>query len=210
MLDIPNPSGPFLPIPTLLPVDDLYIFLWVVRDQDDCPNLFTIDHEGEEVHIPTVIYNLSVQDSFKLIDVADRFDCEAIGTSAKLSLEVFYASLGAWEILEVASEANSIAIAKRAIIKMTHDKSLPIYDITEWWSMMSSLQPTWQLELTKLVWVFQKDIVDRPHQNRRTLPNGRKEARMREAIMVQTSRPYKEVAAAFNPQSEVSHSQAFS
>jgi len=89
MLDNPNPSGPFLPIPTLLPVDDLYIFLWVVRDQDDCPSLFPVEHEGEEVHIPTVIRNLSVQDSFKLIDVADRLDCEAIGTSAKSSLGSF-------------------------------------------------------------------------------------------------------------------------
>jgi hypothetical protein len=200
MLDNPNPSGPFVPIPTLLQVEDLYIFLWVVRDQDDCPNLLTIEHDGEEVHIPTVIHGLSVQESFRLIDVADRFDCEAIGTSAKLSLEVFYASLGAWELLEVASEANSLPIAKRAIIKMTHDKRLPIYDISEWWTLMSSLRPTWQLELTKLVWVFQKEIVDRPLQERRTLLNGRKEARMREAIMVQSSESYEEVAAAFNPQ----------
>jgi hypothetical protein len=200
MLDNPNPSGPFVPIPTLLQVEDLYIFLWTVRDQDDCPNLLTIEHEGEEVYMPTVIHGLSVQESFRLIDVADRFDCEAIGTSAKLSLEVFYASLKAWELLEVASEANSLPIAKRAIIKMTHDKRLPIYDITEWWTLMSNLRPTWQLELTKLVWVFQKEIVDRPLQERRTLPNGRKEARMREAIMVQSSESYEEVAAAFNPQ----------
>jgi hypothetical protein len=200
MLDNPNPSGPFVPIPTLLQVEDLYIFLWTVRDQDDSPNLLTIEHEGEEVYIPTVIHGLSVQESFRLIDVADRFDCEAIGTSAKLSLEVFYASLKAWELLEVASEANSLPIAKRAIIKMTHDKRLPIYDITEWWTLMSNLRPTWQLELTKLVWVFQKEIVDRPLQERRTLPNGRKEARMREAIMVQSSESYEEVAAAFNPQ----------
>jgi hypothetical protein len=113
---------------------------------------------------------------------------------------VFYASLGAWELLEVASEANSLPIAKSAIIKMTHDKRLPIYDISEWWTLMSSLRPTWQLELTKLVWVFQKEIVDRPLQERRTLLNGRKEARMREAIMVQSSESYEEVAAAFNPQ----------
>jgi hypothetical protein len=199
MLDHPNPSGTFAPIPTLLPVEDLYVFLWVVRDQDNSPELYQFDHEGEEVHIPAVIYNTSVKDNLRLIDLADRFDCEAIGASANLSLEIGYASRSAWEVLEVASDANSIPMAKRAIIKMTHDNKLPICQLSEWWSLISSLQPTWQIELTKLVWVFQNEIVDRPLQERRTLPNGRKEARMREAIMVQTTKSYEQVAAEFNP-----------
>jgi hypothetical protein len=200
MLDNPNASGPFVPIPTLLPVKELYVFLWIVRNQDNSPKVYQIDHEGEKVHLSAAIYHLSLKECLQLKNVADRFDCEAIGLGTRLTLENFYARLGAWELLEAASEVNSIPIAKRAIIKLTHDKRLPIYDITEWWSKMSSLPPLWQLELTKLVWVFRKDIINRPHSERRTLPNGRKEARLREAIMVQSSKSYEEVAAAFNPQ----------
>jgi hypothetical protein len=205
MLGNPNPSGPFAPITTLLPAEDLYVFLWMVRDQVDCTELYQIVHKGEEAHMSVTLYRLSVKDSLKLVDVADRFDCEALGTSAKLALEVFYATLGAWELLEVASEVNSIPIAKRAIIKMTDDTDLDIDDLSDWWALMRSLRPTWHIELTKLVWVFQNELVNRPLQERKTLSNGRKEARMREPIMVRTTDSWSEVADDFNPESEASH-----
>ena len=207
LLEQPNPSGPFVPIPTCILAKDLWLFLGVVKDQGDCYELSEYTHDGTKVQVPAIIHGLSVEDTLKLVELADRFDCEAIGVSAKMSLEIFYATLDSYELLEVASSINSIELAKRAIIKMPND--MPITRLN-WWKNIRKLRPKWQIDLTRLIWVFQRDFVNRPPGMFRTLSEGRRQSRTREAMMVQTIKSYEDVAAAFNPDSEVSVEQAFS
>jgi hypothetical protein len=203
MFELPTPAGgSTIPIPTFVETRDLCDFLVIVEDQNGKAELKTYVHEGGWVHIPLAISKMWYEERLRLIETADRFDCEAIVADTRLSLEVYYAALGAWDLLTVASKSNSIPLAKKAIIKMQGGE--PAFAHFEWWTLMSHLQPSWQIELTRLVWSFQSELVNRPQQEHKIRPDGRREPRKRETIMIQTSRSYQELADAFNPDSEVS------
>jgi hypothetical protein len=206
MFELPTSAkGLITPIFTFVETRDLYNFLAIVEDQNGKQELRTYVHEGQWVNIPLAISKMWYEERLRLVDTADRFDCEAIGASTRLSLEIYHASLGAWDLLTVASKSNSIPLAKKAIIKMADGPST--FSHFEWWTLMSHLRPAWQIELTKLVWEFQSTLVDRRHQERNTRPHDRGETMTREAIMVQTGKTYEEIAAEFDPESEVSIEQ---
>jgi hypothetical protein len=207
MFDLPSPSeeDSGLPIPTFVSAADLYTFLRVVEDQVNCKVLLDRWYDDTKVRIPASIHNITGRNKFILEELADRFDCEKIALNVKHSIHDTYANFSGFNILYRASQANSIPMAKMGIIKLesaieNYDKSL----YSKWWSMMEGIRPSWQIEITKLVWKNQHELVNRPGQPRQVLASGRYAARKRETIMVQATSSWKEIAAAFNPKSEVS------
>jgi len=173
MFELPTPGqDSTTPIPTFVETRDLYDFLAIVEDQNGMPELRTYVHEGRWVNIPLAISKMWYEERLRLFETADRFDCEAIVANVMLSLEIYYSSLGGWDLLTVASKSNSISLAKRAIIKMADGP--PTISRFEWWTLISHLQPSWQIELTKLVWEFRSELVKPLQQERQTRPNLRK------------------------------------
>jgi len=151
---------------------------------------------------------LAVNANLKL-DPTDHLGRFAIEFTLKLSLEIFYAAKGPWALLEVASRLNSIELAKSAI------KRIDMFDIwrsSSWWNQISDIRPTWQIELTRLVWESQEGFVARVPPPGAISPQGHQQHQQSssEVMMVQTTDSMGEVAAMFNPRLEVSNEQAFS
>jgi hypothetical protein len=194
-----------VPIQTFLPKGDLYALLEVITNQEYRTALQTRQHELFEIHIPSAISTLCLADKVGLAVLSDRLDCEVISILVKRSLDLYYACTGAVVLLTEASNINSIEIAKIAIEKMEDDNACRNLSYAEWRGWARSLRPIWQIELSVLFWELQYRIVKRPNQIRQRKPNGRLVPREPERTIVRTNKTYKEIAAAFNPASEVSH-----
>jgi hypothetical protein len=206
MFDISNPSDdPQSSVPTFVTTEQLYILLVIIEDQVDCKSFESIEYEGKEVCIRVAIELLSLKEKVCLEEMADRFDCEVINISVKQSLGSYYSSETPWELLTVASNLDLVPVAKAAIIGMQHDYDCAtrrIYRI--WWTFIEGLRPSWQVELTKLFWDSNQQLVDRPHDTPRRTITGRKRPRTRECVLIRTGRTFKEIAEAFNPKLDVS------
>jgi hypothetical protein len=179
-----------VPIQTLLPTKDLFTFLLVVKDKE-------------------AIWDLWLAEKFALLELAARFECEDIAINVKRLLEYHYSKSTVADLLIEASNLDSIPIAKIAIAKINNDHWANRHSCApDWETCMTYLRPTWQTALRQLLWKIQ--IVDRPDGKKKRKPNGRLGPRKRETILVRTDKSYKEVAAAFNPASEVSHDSVLS
>ena len=199
-----------VPIQTFLPKDDLYALLDVISNQEYRTALQTRQHELFEINVPSAISTLCLADKVGLAVLSDRFDCEVISILVKRSLDLYYACTGAIVLLTEASNINSVEIAKIAIEKMEDDNACRNLSYAEWRGWARSLRPIWQIELSVLFWELQYRIVKRPNQIRQRKPNGRLVPREPERTIVRTNKTYKEIAAAFNPTSEVSHDSVMS
>jgi hypothetical protein len=169
------------PIQTLLPTKELFTFLLVVKDKE-------------------AIWDLWLGEKLALLDLAARFECEAITINVKRLLEYHYAKSTAIDLLIEASNLNSIPTAKIALAKME----------TECQADQFSWFPDWQTELRRLLWKTHRRVVERPNEPRKRKRNGRLLPQERETIIVRTNKTYKEIAAAFSPASEVSHDSVMS
>jgi hypothetical protein len=202
MFDLPVPTdGHPITIPTFVPANDLYTLLVVIDNQRDfhIPKLTKLIHLGVKIEVPTMIHKLSLVEKVTLQEVADRFDCEAIGVDVKHYLDIYYSSLTALELLAVASKVESVPVARVAITKMAEYSEFRSRSTKhKWWTMIEDIRPSWQIELTKLFWEFQQELVN-PHLERGRRNNGSRLPRTRETIMVQTTMSHEEIAAAFNP-----------
>jgi hypothetical protein len=184
------------------------IILRSLEFQADCTGDVWYEHDCVEHRIPAMINLLAVNANLKL-DTTDHLGRFAIEFTLKLSLEIFYASMGPWTLLRVASRLNSIELAKRAIrrIDMSEFDSR-----SHWWRWISDIRPTWQIELTRLVWVNDADFVVRPPPSGTIIPQSHQQHQQSrtKVRMVQTTESLDDVATRFNPPSEVSQEQAFS
>lgn len=167
-----------IPIQTLLSANDLFNSLLAVKDRE-------------------AIWDLWLPDKLALVELADRFDCEVIGKSAKRLLEYHYDKSTAMELLIEASNSNSIPTAKIAIIKMGADRLH--LDYTERGDWMEILRVGWQTELTRLLWKDQRADVKQPRKRK---PKGRLEPL--QWVKVRTDISFEKIAAAFRPKSDVS------
>jgi hypothetical protein len=149
--------------------------------------------------MPSAIHQASLVDKITLQTLADRFDCEGMGAYVRSSLQIYYDSLTGIELLTVASRVESTAVARVAIIKMGKEREWgkkASYHC--WWNKIEVIRPSWQIELTKLVWEFQNELVN-AHKERGRHSNGRRLSRSRETIMVQSNMSPEAIAAAFDP-----------
>jgi len=175
------------PIQTLLPTKELFTFLLVVQDKE-------------------AIWDLWLGEKLALLELAARFECEVITINVNRLLEYHYAKSTAIDLLIEASNLNSVSTAKIAIAKMEIEYQADrISWFPDWETWMKHLLPAWQTELKRLLWKTHQRIVERPNEPRKRKRNGRLLPQERETIIVRTKKSYKEVAAAFNPASEVSH-----
>jgi hypothetical protein len=197
-----------VPIPTFIPAEDMRIILRSLEFQADCTGDVWYENDCVEHRIPAMINLLAVNANLKL-DTTDHPGRFAIEFTLKLSLEIFYASMGPWALLRVASRLNSIELAKRAIRRIDMSE---ISRSSTWWNRISDIRPTWQIELTQSVWVNHHGFVARLPPSGTIIPQGHQQHQQSktEVMMVQTTDSFDDVAAMFNPPSEVSNEQAFS
>jgi hypothetical protein len=186
-------AGSQAPIPVLVPADGLLTLLVIVEDR--------FNHRQEDQScFRQAIRRLPIKDKLVVQELADRFDCEAISARVKLSIKDYYARNPGSKLLTKASKTNSLMAARIAIAKLDTDQVFLDKSIyRNWWTLIKDLRPSWQVELTRLVWKNQYELVNRPDQPRATHPSGRRVAREREIIMVQTTSSWATIAAAFNP-----------
>jgi hypothetical protein len=171
------------PIQTLLPTKELFTFLLVVKDKE-------------------AIWDLWLGEKLALLDLAARFECEAITINVKRLLEYHYAKSTVADLLIEASNLNSIPIAKIAIAKIDTDRLADRYSCApDWKTCIKYLRSTWQTQLTKLLW--ETKTVDQPKRKRKRNLEGRMIPLKPEKVIVRTKETYKEIAAAFNPRSKV-------
>jgi hypothetical protein len=151
---------------------------------------------------------LAVNANLKL-DTTEHLGRFGIEFTLKLSLEIFYASVGPWPLLRVASRLNSIELAKRAIRRIDMSE---FTSRSHWWDWIRNIRPTWQVELTRLVWVNDDDFVARLPTLGTIVPRGHQQHQQSRTNvrMAQTTESLDDVATQFKPPSEVSHEQAFS
>jgi hypothetical protein len=200
MFALPSPpDNKPVAIPTFVPAEDLYILLATIEDQEDDADCIQLVHSGQTMDIPLVIHQLTLIERATLQELADRFDCEEMGVKVRQCLGVYYDSLTGIELLVAASKVNSVPVARVAIIKMGKEwewGNKASYN--DWWTRIGDIRPSWQIELTKLVWEFQNELVN-PEQERGRRSNGRRLPRTRETIMVQRNMSSAAIAAAFDP-----------
>jgi len=172
------------PIQTLVPTKELSTFLLVVQDKE-------------------AIWDRWLGEKLALLELAARFECEAITVNVKRLLVYHYAKSTVADLFIEASNFNSSPIAKIAIAKINTDQFADRYSCApDWETCMKYLRSTWQTRLTKLLWETQ--TVDQPKRKRKRNPEGRLVPIKPEKVIVRTSKSYKEIAAAFNPRSKVS------
>ena len=192
-----------MPIPTFIPAEDLRLILPALEYQWDCTGDVFYENDYVEHRIPAMINLLAVNTNLKL-DTTDHLGRFAIEFTLKLSLEIFYAAMGPWALLSVASRLNSVELAKRAIVRIDMSE---ISSSSAWWSQIRYIRPTWQIELTQLVWESQERFVARLPPPGAIIPQGHQQYQQSrsEVMMVQTTDSMGEVAAMFNPRLEVSN-----
>jgi hypothetical protein len=200
MFELPAPpDDPPLAIPTFVLAQDLYILLAIVEDKELDADCIQMVHLGQTVDIPLVIHQLTLLEKTTLQELADRFDCEDIGASVKLSLDVYYETLTGNQLLAAASKVESITVARVAIIKMGREREWRYKgSYHDWWTRIGHIRLSWQVALTKLVWEFQNELIN-PEQERGRRSNGMRLPRSRETTMAQTTMSPEAIAAAFDP-----------
>jgi hypothetical protein len=207
MLDIPVlPEVARVAVPTFVPAEDLFYFLLAVQSETQPGLSGTHIHEGVQMRIPEIINRRSLEEKAALLALTDRFDCATLARTIKRSINIHHDRLSSWQLMAVASKINCKAVAKRALIKMGDEEECvdggPRFTHSLWWEKIQDLRPIWQIELNKLVWVSRQELVNRP-QEYKWGANGRKISRTRETVLVQTTSSWKDIAAAFNPKSEM-------
>ena len=206
MFDISDPpEDSRTPIPTFVATEHLYTWLIIIEDQVDCQQFTTSKYKGQIVYIPKAIEDLSLKEKICLAETADRFDCGVIDLSVKRSLGIYYKSMSPSQLLMAASKANLVPIAKAAIVKMEgcYDCQAEII-YRDWWTFVRGLRPSWQLELTKLFWETGHQLVERLYKAPEYRSNGKRKPRTREGILIGSRHSFAEIAAAFDPDREVS------
>ena len=199
MFNLPSPDDSPLAIPTFVTADDLYIFLACIEDHENCIARSKLTHSGQTSILPNVIRKLTFVQKVVLQELADRFDCEEMGAAVSQSLAATYDSLSGIKLLRIANDIDSITVARAAIIKMGAEREWRTKSSYHtWWERVAGIRPSWQMELTRLTWEFQNELVNR-REERRRYSNGRRYPRSRETIMIQTTKSPEEIAAAFNP-----------
>jgi hypothetical protein len=197
-----------VPIPTFIPAEDLRLLLPALEFRGDCTGDVWYQNDEVSHRIPAMINLLAVNANLKL-DTTESLGRFAVEFTLKLSLEIFYASMGPWPLLRVASRLNSIELAKRAI------RRIDMSDISRsstWWNRISDIRPTWQIELTQLFWVNHHGFAARLPPSGTIIPQGHQQHQQSrtKVMMAQTTDSLDDVAAMFNPPSGVSNEQAFS
>jgi hypothetical protein len=197
MFELPStPESLLVAIPTFVVAEDLFTF---IEDEVDRVERIPLLHSGETINIPSAIHQASLVDKITLQNLADRFDCEAMGACLRDSLQFYYDSLTGIKLLAAASKVESITVARVAIIKMGKDRKWENKaSYHRWWKELEHIRPSWQIALTKVVWEFQNELVN-SYQEPRRHKNGRRFSRTRETIMVQTRMSPEAIAAAFDP-----------
>jgi hypothetical protein len=170
-------ATPEVPLPTFIPTDDLYIFLLLVEN-------------------PEGFWRPTLEKKLALVELADKFDCKSLGSNVRRSLGAYYESCTAMNLLTVASDMNSVPMARIAIRKMKDDYQCRRHlSYTVWWDWIKDVRPRWQTELTGLIWVSQYKV-KRPNGSTRYVnPEFGSETTVR-----QSRKSYQEIAAAFDPQ----------
>jgi hypothetical protein len=206
MFDMADPhSDSRTPIPTFVATEHLYTLLIIIEDQVDCGVFERLNYEGQVMYIPKAIERLPLKEKISLGETADRFDCAVIDLSVKRSLGVYYDSMTPIQLLRAASKANIVPVAKAAIARMgTSSRWGPERIYRDWWTFISGIRPTWQVELTKVFWETGDQLVERLYKAPEYQINGRKKPRTREGILIATRHSFAEIAAAFNPEGGVS------
>jgi hypothetical protein len=140
--------------------------------------LQTCEHKDRQMYVPLVISTLWLGHKLALAEVANRgrFDCDVIKIYIERSLNFFYHDSTAASLLAVASNLNSIPVARIAIIKMEENDSRCCLNLSFW---IKDLRTSRQTELKRLFWVDQGKMGSR--------------------------RSFRQIAAAFNPPSEAGH-----
>jgi hypothetical protein len=167
---------PDVPIQTLVPTDDLYIFLLLIEN-------------------PEGSWRLTLEKKLALVELADKFDCKLLRRRVRRSLDDYYESSTAMNLLTVASNLNSVPMARIAIKKMEDDYQCRRHlSYTVWWDWIKDVRPHWQMELTGLIWVFHYRV-KRPNGSTWYVnPDFESETTVR-----QSHKSYQEIAAAFDP-----------
>lgn len=123
MFELPcTPESLLVAIPTFVVAEDLFTFLATIEDEVDRVERIPLLHSGETINIPSAIHQASLVDKITLQNLADRFDCEAMGACLRDSLQFYYDSLTGIKLLAAASKVESITVARVAIIKMGKDR----------------------------------------------------------------------------------------
>jgi len=133
-------AAPNVPLPTFITTDDLYIFLLLIED-------------------PERFWRPTLEKKLALVELAGKFDWEVLGRNVRRSLDAYYESSTAMTLLTVASDLNSVPMARIEIRKMKNDYQCRRHlSYTVWWDWIKDLRPRWQTELTGLIWVFQYKV----------------------------------------------------
>jgi hypothetical protein len=200
MLELPVVSGdPFSPIPVFVAAEDLHNLLIVIEELGTWDSNNSYPAHAVERHISETIGSFSLKAKVLLARLADRFDCEVISRSTNRKLNIYYQEKTPLALLTEASNDDLIEPARKAILRIRWGD---LY--RQWWPSLQGIRPSWQIELTRLIWITRQQLVDRPEEVPKYTSSGRRRSRTRESIMSQTRRSFQEIADDFNPPIEVS------
>jgi len=175
MFELPGLTAePETAIPTLVPAEELFQLLSIIDIE------VSSVQSDKEVKIGRVVTQLSIEARLAILELADRFDCEAISVKVQEHISAYCKTRTGLQLLAAASSTNSVKVARLAIARLGSDQecwSGSLY--SKWWILIGSLRPDWQIELTKLVWENQHELVNRPGEYRGVHANGRSVARTR-------------------------------
>jgi hypothetical protein len=202
MFGLSGLSGDHLcPIPVLsVAAEDLDKLLTVIEEVGDWDPNNSFPVGAVETHIMETLSGFTLKSLILLARLADRFDCEVISRSTNRKLNIYYQEKTPLALLTEASNHDLIEPARKAILRIRWGD---LYH--QWWPSLQGIRPSWQIELTRLIWITRQQLVDRPEEVPKYTSSGRRRSRTRESIMSQTRRSFQEIADDFNPPSEVSH-----
>jgi hypothetical protein len=205
MFELPVVSGDYSPIPVFVAAEDLDKLLTVIEELGTWDPKNSYPAHAVERHISDTIDSFSLKSKVLLGRLADRFDCEVISRSTNQKLSVYYGRKTPLALLKEASENNLIEPARQAIRDIEWLAGFELAKLyRQWWPSLQGIRPSWQIELTRLIWITRQQLVDRPEEVPEYTISGRRRSRTRESIMSQTRRSFQEIADDFNPPSEVS------
>jgi hypothetical protein len=167
---------PNVPIQTLVPTDDLYMFVLLIEN-------------------PEGSWRPTLEKKLALLELADKFDCKSLRRNVRRSLDDYYESSTAMNLLTVASNMDSVPMARIAIRKMESDYQCRRHlSYTVWWDWIKDVRPRWQIDLTALIWVFQYKVKRTNGSTRYVNPDFGSET-----TLSKSHKSYQEIAAAFDP-----------
>jgi hypothetical protein len=196
MFDLPVPSDE-ASISIHLAASDLYNLLGVIEGN------WRVTNPDRQ------FTDLSLAEKLSLLETADRFDCKRIHSALAWTLDKQYFDSSALDLLEAASEADSVAVGKRAIEKMSDDNEIMrrggIHKI--WPEVMRLIQPSWQVEFQRLFWERSAQRVNRPSVGPARSRRARRRPGDWETVLIKTRRSFTDIGRDFNPKSDVSQRQ---